>query len=566
MATLTGIYKPAVVFKNPTGYSTPILESKSRMPNARALWAPTANKVGTDNNGAQPVQTPSRAVGGGRATSYLNDYYYRTHIVPAKIDVGNILSTQLKTVEVWNAHFVPNQLTSITEQATDGITLSNVASPPLTYQGLQSRVYTVSISTNGPATINAKFSYDFTLDSYNPLLNIVGLRVLAWWPRPNWDTPLLERWEWLTNVMTSTNRKEQRVKLRGMPRRSLEYATVIKSNSDRQKMENLLFSWQSRTFGLPMWFDQEFLQADLAAGQINIPCTTATRDYHIGGLVALLNNESDFEIGTITNVGANSVTVNTPIAKTWPTGSKVVPMRTARLTANQKFVRVTDSLLSLTVQFSMLEGDDTVPVTEATTYRTYPVLEVRPNWREEINSEYQRDINLLDFATGAVLADDTSGTPVAIHQYHWQAGTRAQISTLKKFLFARYGKWKPIWVPTFIKDLVLTDLAASSSSVMYVEGTEYTRNIALAVQRRDIRIQLTNGTLIYRRILSSTEEGAKERIVVDSAFGTEIRPDNVAEINFMTLSRLEADSIEVKWETDSIMEISTAFRSLRDDA
>lgn len=562
MADLIGFVRKPHLYVLSSGFN-PAIDNRLREPNTIGIRVVSERKTGLLNTN-QPVTTPTKNRGAGRSTSFLTDYYFRVHVNPSEINVGNLLSTQLKTVEVWNARFDQNTLTSISEVDTDGITLSGQASPPVVYQSLQSRLYTVNIATDGPSVINAKFGFNFSLESYVPSLVLTGVRILAWFPRPNWATPLTERWEWLTNVITSRNRKEQRIKLREQPRRQLEYTLLVKNNKERQLVENLLFAWQSRVFGLPIWTDQQAISMALVPGDLTISCVTFSRDYYAGGLIGLFN-DVDFEIGTVQQVNADSVQIVTPLTKSWGIGTKVVPLRTARMSSKQSFVRHTDTVLGMTVQFKLDEGDNRIPVVETPDYRSYAVLEVKPNWAKEISSDYERDLTLIDFIVGKVLGDDTSGVSSIKHTYHWLAKTREEINTLRAFIFARYGKLVPLWVPTFTKDFIVTDLIASSSTVMFIENVSYTRNITQGVQRRDIRIQLVDGTIFYRRILASTEVGELERLVFDSQLGVLVNVADIHSVSYMSLCRLEADSVEVSWITDSVMSVSASIRTIRDD-
>ncbi len=561
MADLVGLLRKPIIYVATTGYN-PAIDNRVRISYRSTARLVSERKAGFISTN-QPVSTPSKNRLAGRVTSFLNDYYFRVHVNPSTIDVGNLLSTQLKNVEVWNARFAPNTLSDITEVETDGISLLGAISP-LTYQALQSKLYTANITTDGPSVVNASFGFNFSLESYVPALKLTGVRILAWFPRPNWGTPLTERWEWLTNVITSRNLKEQRIKLREEPRRQLEFALLVKNNKERQRVENLLYAWQSRVFGLPIWTDQQAIGSDLTIGDLIIPCDTFSRDYHVGGLVGLFN-EVDFEIATILQMNPTNIHLTTPLANSWGVGTKVVPLRTARMSSKQNFTRHTDSVLGMTVQFRLDEGDNRIPKAETADYRSYSVLEVKPNWAEQMSSEYSRDLTMIDFMVGKVLGDDTSNTVSITHTYHWLASSRQEIDTLRAFLFARFGKLIPIWIPTFAKDLVVTSLIASSSTVMFVENVTYTRNVANGVQRRDVRIQLVNGTVFYRRILSSSEVGDKERLVFDTALGVLVNVSDIHSVSYMSLCRLEADSIEASWKTDSVMTVSAMVRTLRDD-
>lgn len=511
------------------------------------------------------VSTPSSANQGHRTGSFLNDFYYRTHVVPELVNVGNLLSTQVKPIEVWNAFFVQNTLSSIVETLTQGMALSGQTAPPTNWGPLQSKVYSLSVTTIGAPTIDASYTFNFSVGSIAPVLKVAGTRILAWWPKANWADRIVERLEWLTDVMVSKNKKEQRVKIRQKPRRQLEFSSIVDNNLDRAKLENLLFAWQSRVFGLPIWPDQQLLGLTLTSGATFIPCATATYDFEIGSLVGLFI-DSLHEIATITNVQSGGLEISSPTQKTWGPETKVVPVRTARLTDKQKLTRETDSILIFRTQFKLIQPDFRTPETEPATYRGLPVLETRTNWRDEVSVEYGRDVEVIDFLSGKTLSDDRTDNPTTFTKYQWQAKSRPDVLALREFLFARYGRCKAIWMPTRLRDFTLLQLVSSTGQTLYVENTGYTKTINGQVQRRDLRVELNNGLVFYRRIQQQFEDSdTVERLVIDTPFGVQVAPSDIRLISFMTLNRLDADSLEFVWETNDLIEVDAVMRSIRDD-
>lgn len=69
------------------------------------------------------------------------DLYHHVHLLPAKIALGNSLSTQIRQVEVWNAHFAL-QPCRHHGQNDGGITLAAPANPPTTWLECWSHVCT----------------------------------------------------------------------------------------------------------------------------------------------------------------------------------------------------------------------------------------------------------------------------------------------------------------------------------------------------------------------------------------------------------------------------------------
>ena len=89
-----------------------------------ALTHAAVNRVG---NVSVPAQM---AIVGVKLNSYLQDYYFRVHVRPSRIDLGNLLSSQTRQVEVWNAHLTSKLLASITRERVEGFVLSEPVATP----------------------------------------------------------------------------------------------------------------------------------------------------------------------------------------------------------------------------------------------------------------------------------------------------------------------------------------------------------------------------------------------------------------------------------------------------
>jgi len=552
----------AILYKNPTGYN-PALEGRSRIADHEELILPTSTKIG-GLTGSQPVAGLPVALGGLRAHSYYLDFYDRVHVSPAKVNIGNLLTAQQKYIEVWNARFVSNELQVLVAEDTFGIELTGQPPEPLGYAPLQSRLYTLIVPLEGPPVVDARFLFTFEHDAY-PELSIFGRRLITWWPRANWVSPITERWEWYTDVMVSKNKKEQRVKVRGAPRRSMEYTLLAKNNNERRKIENMLFAWQHRPFGLPLWFDQEYLSEVLLAGGNTIPCTTATRSYYVGGLVGLFVDDL-FEVVTITEVASDHVKISSPTLNQWPVGAKVVPVVTAKIAAKSTIRRETDEHATMIVQFRIVEPDRTIPLVEGDVYKGYDVLLAKPDWSRDITTTYTRNMRSLDFSSGPTVDEDLDEVSTQAHQYHWLASGRDEVYALKQFFFARFGKLVPIWVPTYSDDLTVTGAVPPSGGSVIVDGsTGFVSMLGVSVQRRDLRIEMNNGSIYYARVTSAVSVGGNDILAIDAVIPVELNPETVRKISYMTLCRLDADSVEAVWETDSVLLASTVFVSVRDD-
>src|SRR5690606_30892354 len=94
---------------------------------------------------------------------------------------------------------------------------------------------------------------------------------------------------------------------------------------------------------------------------------------------------------------------------------------------------------------------------EETLYRNQPVMEREPNWREAPDIDYARKIATLDFGYGKDVVTDEAELALPRHSYRWTMLDRDEVNYFRAWLYARAGRHKGIWLPTWSDDLVLVD-------------------------------------------------------------------------------------------------------------
>ena len=533
-----------------------------------AIYPYTASDSPRAENGARSYATDitvpaQRALTGIQVPSYFEDYYFRVHLLPGRINLGSLASEQSRTIEVWNARLTPNTLASLTATGAEGMTLIGPAPAPTVFAANESRLYTLAVTPNGPPTVNATFLFAFAFD--DAALLATGRRIVGWIFAPNWVQPVIERLEWLTDVMESHAGFEQRVRLRAGARRSFEYSALVGSDTERVKMENLLLSWQARVFGLPLWTDVALAAGPIPAGSTSIAVTTANRDFAVGGLVGLvLGMESEF--AEITAVLPTSLTIKSPLDSTWPVGTKILPVRPARVQNDLGLTYLSDAIGQATLRFQF-EDEWLLPAaTETLDYRGYPVLLTATNWTEDVDTDYARKLNELDFLTGRRVIDDLSGVGTVRRTHRWLITGRAAITAFRSWLAARAGRLTAFWMPSFQSDLKVVNPIGAFDSAITVENRAYAANVPAAIGRRDILIATTSGSRYYRRITGATAlSPSAESIAIDSVVGAALLPEQIRYVSFMKLVRLDSDAIEIAHQTDDTAEVSISVRSIRDD-
>lgn len=496
-----------------------------------------------------PVNANPRSISAQRVGSYLIDYYYRIQIHPIILALGNLVSTQQREVSVWNAWLGRSvEVDAVVVVAGSGIEVSGQAAPPLPMQPLQQLAWQLTISDTGAATIDTSVQWQFAAD---PALSVslTGQRVTAWTYAPNWAIGVTERLEWLTLLERGTNGAEDATQLREWPRRSWEFVPVVEGD-ERQRMENMLYDASARTWAVPVWTDNDELAIDLAIGALSIPVDTVGLDYHDGGLAILLGDAKTFETVEIATISTGAITLARATLNAWPAGTRIYPARTARLDAYPQLKRYTTRLVDGTVRFISAGANDYAATMPTATYRGAPVLEDRPEWSDKPTTQYNRDVDLIDNDTGLVLIDDISGLPWPVQSHRWQVYGRDDRARLRSLFYALAGKANRLWLPTWQDDLYPSGTLVASN--LNVAHCGYTTYLYGQNGRRDIRVELVDGTVLYRRITASTEVDADtEQLQVDSAWPSTILASDVVSISYMGYCRLDADAVEIQHINDS---------------
>jgi hypothetical protein len=84
-------------------------------------------------------------------------------------------------------------------------------------------------------------------------------------------------------------------------------------------------------------------------------------------------------------------------------------------------------------------------------------------------------------------------------------------------------------------DLHVIAPVVATSIQINIQHCQYTTLYALKRNRRDIRIELANGVVLYRRIVASAViDATTEQLSLDSPLGFDLDPDDIERISFMS--------------------------------
>jgi hypothetical protein len=387
------------------------------------------------------------------------------------------------------------------------------------------------------------------------------------WPfDPNWTNSVGETLEWLTDVLVSPTGAEQRRSMRYYPRRMFNF-TVATADDERNFFNNLLMSHGSMDWYLPIWHDVTITTA--VSTTTVIPCIPSA-GIAVGSVVFFKGETVyDFLFSEVSAVGLSSITLNPPLARTLPAGTLLHPMTKARLAEQPALTAMSDSVETAEVQFLVVAPSAQVVVAPeagglATTYRGFRVFTLQSDWSDSVERGQHRLIDVMETEMGISEQVDTARRPFPTQSHKWildGKGDHAQFYALMQVL---RGRATPVWVPTWMYDMRLLAPVASNATSLSIARSGFTLGGGPRPEREDIMIELANGTFLYRRIINSATDGAgNETILLDSPIPVGFPVENVVRICFMSLMRLDQDSVEIEHATDldGVSEVQVTFRA-----
>lgn len=490
-----------------------------------------------------------------KMTSFFDDYYNRIYFIPGALDAGNLLSTQVRHIILWNAYLTPQTLeaTGLGPQAGISMSLPPGVSLPYDVEPLRELDFTVQIELSGPPTID---SYaNFTVEGITYTIPITGRRIVLFPFEPTWASPVDETVTMRSWVLAAEDGSEQTGSESGeVPRRSLEFNVNLRTALQAQRCENLLFAWQSRFFGVPHWGEESRTDGAAAAGSTTLAFDTTGLSLEPGTLVAIYLDEDKNEIREVDEVLPSGVTLTTALEYDWPQGSRVYPCFVGLMNESMAGQRETSTVGRLPVMFdcepSATPGN--VALNEpALTYRGKELYLGKINWRGAMPMSFTADTKRVDGNVGKFYSFSSSGFSKIARRHNWTLYDRADVFAFRQFLGRRQGVARSVFMPSGMHDFNIAAPILADEFILVVENNEYGALAGAHPARRDIIVELNDGTYFCRRIIATNDFEKFTRLQLDSPLGQDVYVEDVKRISFLALYRFESPSATIRYLSNS---------------
>lgn len=388
--------------------------------------------------------------------------------------------------------------------------------------------------------------------------NILSLPVFL--PEPNWGDGITESWAWLSTVQTSETGAEQRRKIRRYPRRYVE-AQFRGLKNKRRAIEMAIIGLGRDQCLIPLWFDTQFIEWNLTEKETVIHGDFNYRNFYAGGVAILRNMDRskifDYELVPILEVHEDRIVLATGLKKDW-SNFRLFPCRIAVIDDAVQADNYTNAAADFQVRFRIVTAESFIQPSwifndvgwPRNGRDNLPIINQRPNWRENISHSFDRIVFWTDNQTGMPYVMDAGNQETQDWSLPWLLKGKKEKFTFIQMLYAMAGQTQPFYAPNWLEDFTLVEDINPANGYIAVEQTGYSYYADLLQEiRRNLYLEKRDGTVITARIVSARAEDGVEYLYLDQTIGS-IAKEDIRVLCFMPYCRLGSDSVEITHHAD----------------
>jgi hypothetical protein len=511
----------------------------------------------TRGNQAFPAGS-ARGLALGR--SFADDFYYRMHILPSVLDVGNLTEKTVYAVEVFNAWLAPVTLQSITGAGTEGLLLTGFELPELV-RALTSITGELAASMDGPGSIDATWTFGFSTGEEN-VLKVTGSRIVTFPLAPDWSRKVTEKLSFWTDVFETRDGSEHRIMMRAMPRWSMEY-TALESGERLNMLDSLLAGWGARTFLVPVWWMKSALDVPLKAGEEEAECDTAGRGFEPGGQAVIWQRALKCESATVRTVEPKRLTFLRPVGRDYEEGF-VIPARLCRLSPETPVSALASSLVESRLRFEADEPEGMAPAPAGEQINGRDVFPFRHDWTGPRQRSVVWALNERDTGTGlpqrtarrAWPADKAEARDVLF-------GTREEAEAFKAWVIRQGGRARSFALLLEEDQITPTRGIVQGSNLLYAGNSAYGLLASGLACRSLLFLRTKDGRRQVFSVTSWQEFADGEFLFyADKAWPWTVALEDISRIGFVLTVRFDQDEFELERRHDLFARTDLAMRGV----
>jgi len=402
----------------------------------------------------------------GTVKHYQYDFYYRIHVNPVEINAGNVVASKNFSIFIWNAFFNTVDWNNIFGSGNEGLNLTGV-STPITINALDYLTLNLEVTTDGPATINATYTFNF--DVYDITVDVTGFRIIT---IPYlYENGVEETLQWKTDIQLSIA-QEQAICLRSSPRTYFKCKFILEEFQTTSLYGKLFIGYELK-YALPLQMDAAFIYGNLPIGSNEILFNTANLRFKAGGIAVIYSSDAEqYETIEIDQVLSDRITL-TEITTLQFTGAYfVAPARIVEVDQKPSLEPIGYKTTENEIRFLSVENYQEASGSY-TQYNSEDLILDRTFFGGALNGSILRDKEILGNELGITKTYASRSVTAVERSQNWITNNLSDRYSLIKFLHSRKGRFKRFYFPSWRNDFVLaTDINSGATNVL-LEANDY---------------------------------------------------------------------------------------------
>ena len=395
----------------------------------------------------------------------------------------------------------------------------------------------------------------------------------ALWPwRWNAQRPAVERLAWLTDVRQTGRGKENRTRIREHPRRGAQFQAVIHGAAAR-RFDARMWEVGTKTWLLPMWWDAAkptsfAISVGGGSGGVDVyqwsgPGIGQWREWSQGGYVVAIRGDTA-EAYEVLDFTDDTVQTADEVDSALGSGAVIYPAWPAALQSVQPVDREGPEVLVVEVSFELIDYRSPDGLALPQQYDGADVLTDRPDSSGERSTEYERQVEVVDFETGAITRYDDSSRPFLTRSplYLWRDKQRAW--ERRRWFQRLGGAHRSFGAPTYHRDLEVVGLTPDGLELQ-VERDGQVEAYDDELGRSHVYLRVRGESTAYIREVEFFADEEDYTIAQLTEALPSFDPADVIQCSWLEKVRLAGDVVEISWLTSHVAEASLGLRGIDAD-
>ena len=406
---------------------------------------------------------------------------------------------------------------------------------------------------------------------------------------------ITETWEYKTDIITSYDGHEQRIKTRVYPRRKISFDYPAMDKLQAQWLRGMARIRQNEAYYIPQWHTPIRLKSDHLGGlalfieerhmlslydceYIEVFVRDEVNSGSSPNIIAKVHYYSDGVIGLVNPMPKDLLKANT-----W-----IFPLKRCSLQpmSGLEYIWANGSNVTLSFEDLLIKPATVqVPGKYVTQYQWYKqmnrwnlpeqidgrqVFRNSPQWVEDSNLtlSVEKATNRLDNYTGTFVYDLKNWRSYDIHTMELSLMCREAINNMIVFFARVCGRFNSFYAPTWVNDVTVIKDIYIGESFVYVDWddiAQYYKNNArpkkIVAFTKDWKSYIASILGYSYDMVNGKKVG---KILLSQPAQANLSKDLILMTSYINLVRFDSDTLQLNFETDEVANVTLIMREVDD--